>query len=75
MAPCIHANRQISIKGLLHGMEINMGVCPRLEFDITLIYCLGMTSTFMVNLMFYTIPLSIYGVIYDITTTPEGTLL
>ena len=29
-------------KGLFHGMEINMGVCPRLEFDnIMFINCLG----------------------------------
>ena len=29
-------------KGLLKGMEINMGVCPCLNFDdIMLIYCLG----------------------------------
>ena len=60
--------------------EINMGVCPRLEFDnIMFINCLGydfyiwgMTFIFMVHLSFYAIPLLIYDVIYDITTIPEG---
>ena len=52
-----------------------MGVCPRLEFDITLIDCLGMTFIFMVHLSFYAIPLSIYDVMYGITTTPYGTNL
>ena len=35
----------------------------------------GMTPMIMVHLIFYVIPLSIYDVIYDITTKPEGTLL
>ena len=35
----------------------------------------GMTTIIMVHLIFYVIPLSIYDVIYDITTKPEGTLL
>ena len=36
---------------------------------------LGMTPIIMVHLIFYVFPLSIYDVIYDITTKPEGTLL
>ena len=35
----------------------------------------GMTTIIMVHLIFYVIPLSIYDVMYDITTKPEGTLL
>ena len=35
----------------------------------------GMTPIIMVHLIFYVIPLSIYDVMYDITTKPEGTLL
>ena len=34
-----------------------------------------MTPIFLLNLIFYSIPLSIYDVIYDITTTPKSTLL
>ena len=39
--------------------EINMGVCPRLEFDnIMCINCLGYGfNTVMVHLSFYAIPL------------------
>ena len=49
--------------------EINMGVCPRLEFDnIMFINCLGMTLIFIVHLSFYVIPLLIYDVMYAITT-------
>ena len=56
--------------------EINMGVCPRLEFDkLCLLIDLGMTFIFMVHLSFYAIPLLIYGVMYDITTIPQGTQL
>ena len=30
------------LKGLLHGMEINMGVCPRLDFENVMLFnCLG----------------------------------
>ena len=36
---------------------------------------LGMTPIIMVHLIFHVFPLSIYDVIYDITTKPEGTLL
>ena len=51
--------------------EINMGVCPRLEFDnFMFINSLGMTFIFMVHLSFYAIPLLIYEVMYDITTIP-----
>ena len=48
-----------------------MGVCPRLEFDnIALINSLGYDFfLFMLHLNFYAIPLTIYGVMYDITTT------
>ena len=51
--------------------EINMGVCPRLEFDsIIFIYCLGydfyIYGTF--ELLFNSIV--IYDVMYDITTIP-----
>ena len=54
-----------------------MGVCPRLEFDniMHIFFALGMTPIIMVHLIFYVFPLSIYDVIYDITTKPEGTLL
>ena len=53
--------------------EINMGVCPRLEFYyIMFINCLGMTFILMVHLSFYAMPLLIYDVMYDITTIPEG---
>ena len=36
---------------------------------------LGMTFIFIVHLSFYTIPMLIYDVIYDITTIPQGTQL
>ena len=52
--------------------EINMGVCPRLEFDNS---DLGMTFIFVVHLSFYANPLLIYDVMYDITTIPQGTQL
>ena len=56
--------------------EINMGVCPRLEFDnIMFINCLGYDFLFMVHLSFYAIPLLIYDVMYDIPTIPQGTQL
>ena len=35
----------------------------------------GMASIFMVHLILYAIPLSIYDVMYDITTTSEGIIL
>ena len=51
--------------------EINMGVCPRLEFDnIICIKCLGMTFILMLHLSFYAISLLIYDVMYDSTTLP-----
>ena len=51
--------------------EINMGVCPRLEFDnIMFSNCLGYDFIFMVHLRFYAIPLLIYDVMYDIATIP-----
>ena len=54
--------------------ETNMGVCPCLEFDkIRLSNCLGYEFIYGV-FEFYAIPLWIYDVMYDITTTPEDTL-
>ena len=51
--------------------KINMGVCPRLDFDdIMLFCCLGINLIFMVRLSFYVIPLLIYDVMNDITTIP-----
>ena len=51
--------------------EINMGVCPRLDFEnIMLFNCLGITLIFMVRLSFYAIPLLIYDVMNDITIIP-----
>ena len=48
-----------------------MGVCPRLEFDdIMLINCLGYDFYIIVHLSFNAIPLLLYYVVYDITTTP-----
>ena len=62
--------RRFGIRGSYKVWEINMGVCPRLEFDnIALINCLGMTL-FMVHLSFYAIPLLIYDVMNDITNKP-----
>ena len=53
-----------------------MGVYPRLEFDdITLIYYLGHDFYIFGEFDFHTIPLSVYDVICDITTTSEVTLL
>ena len=57
--------------GFFMVWEINMGVCPRLEFDnIMSIIVWGMTFVFMVHMSFYAIPLLIYDVMYDITTIP-----
>ena len=51
--------------------EINIGVCPRLEFEIIILFnCLGYGFIFMVHLRFYAIPLLIYDVMYDVTTIP-----
>ena len=56
--------------------EINMGVCPRLEFDnIIHICCLGHDYYNYGAFDFYVFPLSIYDVMYDITTKSEDTLL
>ena len=47
--------------------EINMGVCPRLDFkNIMLFNCLG----YKVRLSFYAIPLLIYDVMNDIAIIP-----
>ena len=52
--------------------EINMGVCPRLDFDNVMLFnCLGYNFLiFMVRLNFYAIPLLIYDVMNDITIIP-----
>ena len=53
--------------------EINMGVCPRLDFEkLILCYLIvwGITLIFMVCLSFYAIPLLIYDVMNDITIIP-----
>ena len=52
--------------------EINIGVCPRLEFDdIMLIDCLGYDFyIYGAFEFFHAIPLLIYDVMYDITTIP-----
>ena len=56
--------------------EINMGVCPRLEFDnIMFINCLGYDFYIYGAFEFYAIPLLIYDVMYDITTISQGTQL
>ena len=58
-------------RGSFKVWEINMGVCPRLEFDyIMCINCLGYDIIFMVHLSFYAIPLLMYDVMCDITTIP-----
>ena len=51
--------------------EINMGVCPRLDFKI-LHYLIvwGITLIFIVRLSFYANPLLIYDVMNDITIIP-----
>ena len=48
-----------------------MGVYPRLEFyNILFINCLGYDFYIYGAFEFYTIPLLIYDVMYDITTIP-----
>ena len=51
--------------------EINMGICPRLDFE-TICYLIvwGITLIFMVRLSFYANPLLIYDVMNDITIMP-----
>ena len=52
-------------------LSINMGVCPRFEFDnIMFINCLGYVFYIYGAFEFYAIPLLIYDVMYDITTIP-----
>ena len=66
----------ISARFLGMVWEINIGVCPRLEFyNIMFINCLGMTFIFKAQLSFYAIPLLLNDVMYDITTIPLGTQL
>ena len=51
--------------------EINMGVCPRLDFENIMLFIVwGITLIFMVHLSFYAIPLLIYDVMNDITIIP-----
>ena len=52
--------------------EINMGGCPRLEFDnIMFINCLGYAFyIYGAFEFFFAVPLLIYDVMYDITTIP-----
>ena len=51
--------------------EINMGVCPRLDFEnIMLLIVWGITLIFMVRLSFYAIQLLIYDVMNNITIIP-----
>ena len=52
--------------------EINMGVCPRLDFkNIMLFNCLGYHfNIYGVFEFFYAIPLLIYDVMNDITIIP-----
>ena len=52
-------------------LEINMGVCPRLDFDnIMLFNCLEYNFNIYVRLSFYAIPLLIYDFMNDITIIP-----
>ena len=59
-------------RGSYMVLEIDMGVCPRLEFyNIMFINCLGYDFyILMVHLSFYAIPLLIYDVMYNTTTLP-----
>ena len=58
-------------RGSFMVWEINMGVCPRLEYDnIMFINCPGYDFYIFGALSFYAIPLLIYDVMYDITTIP-----
>ena len=51
--------------------EINMGVCPCLDFEnIIFLIVWGINLIFMVRLRFYVIPLLIYDVMNDITIIP-----
>ena len=52
--------------------EINIRVCPRLEFKKILCYLIawGISLIYMVRLSFYAIPLLIYDVMNDITIIP-----
>ena len=51
--------------------EINMGVCPRLDFEnIMLVNCLGYNFDIYGAFEFLSIPLLIYDVMNDITILP-----
>ena len=58
----ISGAKSVEQRGSYKVWEINIGVCPRLEFDnIMFINCLGYDFfIFMVHLSFYAIPLLIY---------------
>ena len=62
-------------RGFCMVWEINMGVCPRLDFDnITLFICLEYNfNIYGAFEFFYAIPLLIYDVMNDITIIPMGT--
>ena len=64
----------LEVTTLYKGAITRYGLLTWEFVDNTLIFCLSMTI-FMVHLIFYAILLSIYDIMYDITTTPEGTLL
>ena len=56
--------------------EINMGVCPRLDFEnIMLFNCLGYNFNMYGAFEFYAIPLLIYDIMNDITIIPQCTQL
>ena len=56
--------------------EINMGVCPRLEFDnIMFINYLGYDFYIYGTFEFLCNSILIYDVMYDITTIPQDTQL
>ena len=58
-------------RGYYKVWNINIGACPRLEFDnFSLINCQGYNFIFMVHLSFYAVPLLISDIMYDDTTTP-----
>ena len=52
--------------------EINMGICPRLDFKKILCYLFvwDITLILIVRLSFYAIPLLFYDVMNDITMIP-----
>ena len=58
-------------RGCCMVWEINMGVCPRLDFEnIMLLNCLGYNFNIYGAFEFLAIPLLIYDVMNDITIIP-----